>query len=264
MMSRLSNTFAKLKQEGKKALVIYIMAGVPDFEKTFELVLSAQKAGADIVELGIPFSDPIADGPVIQAAGVKALQNGATTQKVLALVKKLREHTQIPLMGMGYINTMMNVGIEKFIIDFQRAGLDGLIIPDLPHEESKEIAEFCRSHHFHLVEFVTPNTTAERITETCKSADGFIYCVSVNGVTGVRKIDYTPIHEVTQMVRKQTDIPLAIGFGIGDGASAVEASRFANGVIVGSAVVKKILDDDFAGAIALIKSIRQALDERKG
>ena len=263
MMSRLSSTFARLKQEGKKALVIYLMAGVPDFEKTFELVLATEKAGADVVELGIPFSDPIADGHVIQEAGVKALQNGATMQQVLELVKKLREHTQIPLIGMGYINTMMNVGIEKFITDFQTAGLDGLIIPDLPHEESKEIAEFCRLHHFHVAEFVTPNTTSERITETCKSADGFIYCVSVNGVTGVRKIDYTPIHEVIRMVRKQTDIPLAVGFGIGDGASAVEATKFADGAIVGSAVVKRILESDFAGAIGLIKSIRQALDERK-
>lgn len=260
-MTRLSETFATLKKQGRKALFIYLMAGAPDIKTTIEAVLAAEKAGADVIELGVPFSDPIADGPVIQAAGVTSLKNGVKMKHIIDMVKSLRQVTQIPLIGMGYINTMLNFGVKKFIEEFQAVGLDGLIIPDLPHEESAEIMQFCQSRDFHLAEFITPNTTVERMKETCKSANGFIYCVSVNGVTGVRKLDYTPIHEVMKIARQQTDIPLMIGFGIGNGAAAKEASRYGDGVIVGSAVVQKIADHDIAGACQLISSIRQALDE---
>lgn len=261
-MSRLETVFRELKKQERKALFVYITAGVPSLEETKRAVLEAEKAGADVIELGIPFSDPIADGPVIQEAAQFAIQNGMTVKKALLLVRELRKVTQVPLIAMGYINSMLYFGVQKFIVAFQDAGLDGLIIPDLPHEESAEIAAFCREREFHLAEFITPNTVPERIRETCRDATGFVYCVSVNGVTGVREIDYTPIHRVMKMARAEKEIPLAIGFGIGSPEAAVRAASEADAVIVGSAVVKKLLSHDLTGAISLIASIRRALDER--
>lgn len=261
-MTRLSDKLAALRQEGKKGLFIYIMAGAPDIETTIEAVKQAEMAGADVIELGLPFSDPLADGPVIQSAGVKALQNGMTCADVLAIVREIRKFSQVPLVGMGYINNMLNYGVEQFIGDFKAAGMDGIIVPDLPHEESAEMAAACKKNDLHLIEFVTPNTVEARIRETCASANGFIYCVSVNGVTGVRKIDYTPINAVIRMVRKQTDVPLAVGFGIGSVEAALQASEEADAIIIGSAVVKRIMENDMAGAVKLIRDIRRALDER--
>ncbi|WP_110955920.1 tryptophan synthase subunit alpha [Anaerosinus massiliensis] len=262
-MTRLNKTLSALRKANKKALFIYITAGAPDFETTMEAVKAAEKNGADVIEIGIPFSDPIADGPVIQEASVIALQNGATMKKVLALIENLRKVTQIPLVGMGYINTILTYGIEKFVADFKAAGLDGMIVPDLPHEESEEMRAICKASAFHLIEFVTPTTISARIKETCQSADGFIYCVSVNGVTGVREIDYGVINDVAKMVRKETDVPLAVGFGIGSPEAAIAASEVADAVIVGSAVVKCIVKKDMDGAANLIADIRKALDERE-
>lgn len=261
-MPRLDEKLKCLKKQGRKALFVYITAGAPDLAATKQAVLEAERAGADVIELGIPFSDPIADGPVIQEAAHRAIQNGMTVQKALALVRELREVTQIPLIAMGYINTMLYFGVETFVTEFQEAGLDGLIVPDLPHEESEEIAAFCRAREFHLAEFITPNTVPERIRETCRNATGFVYCVSVNGVTGVREIDYAPIHKVMKLARKEKKIPLAVGFGIGSAEAAVRAAEEADAVIVGSAVVKKLLAHDLPGAVSLIASIRRALDER--
>lgn len=261
-MTRLSDTLSNLKKTGKKGLFIYIMAGAPDCETTLAAVQQAEKAGADVIELGLPFSDPLADGPVIQKAGMTAIRGGMTTRKFVDLVREIRKFSQIPLIGMGYINNMLNYGLEGFVADVKTAGLDGLIVPDLPHEESGEMGAICRKNDVHLIEFVTPNTVEKRIKETCTSANGFIYCVSVNGVTGVRKIDYAPINEVIQLVRRQTDVPLAVGFGIGSPEAAMEASEQADAIIVGSAVVKRIQENDLAGAVELIGSIRRALDER--
>ena len=260
-MSRLENKFQELKNAGKKGLVIYITAGVPDAKSTVSLVLEAEKAGADIIELGVPFSDPMADGPVIQAASYQAIQQGMTVKKVLEIVREIRQSSQIPLVAMGYVNNMLNYGFEKFSADAKEAGLDGFIIPDVPHEESGEMKAACKAQGLHLVEFVTPGTTGERISETCTTADGFIYCVSINGVTGVRKIDYSPINRVIEHVKKQTATPCAVGFGIGTPEAAVEAARQADAVIVGSAVVKRIMEGKREEAMELIGSMRQALDK---
>ena len=261
-MSRLQKKFDELKTLNKTGLVIYITAGLPDFEGTIRAFKLAEQAGADIIELGIPFSDPMADGPIIQAASYQAIKNGMTLPKVLGLVKEIRKFSQLPIMGMGYINNMLNYGFEKLAVDAKAAGMDGFIIPDVPHEESEEMRRVCSGQGLHLVEFVTPGTTDERIKETCTTADGFIYCVSVNGVTGVRKIDYTPINNVIAHVKKQTDTPCAVGFGIGNPAAAVKAAAKADAVIVGSAVVKLIMEDRFEEAGELISAIRQALDKR--
>jgi len=261
-MTRLSETLANLKQAKKKGLFIYIMAGAPTIEMTIEAVKEAEAAGADVIELGLPFSDPLADGPVIQKAGVAAIKNKMTTKKFMELVQEIRKFSQIPLIGMGYINNMLNFGLDAFVSTAKTAGLDGLIVPDLPHEESEEMRKLCQKNEVHLIEFVTPNTVEARIKETCTSANGFIYCVSVNGVTGVRKIDYTQINDVVKMVRKQTDVPLAVGFGIGSPEAAIEASQEADAIIVGSAIVKRLAENDLAGAVDLIKNIRQALDSQ--
>jgi tryptophan synthase alpha chain len=261
-MTRLSKRMNELKKSGKKGLFIYITAGAPELDTTVETVRRAEKAGADVIELGIPFSDPMADGPVIQKAAVAAIQNGITLKKILGMVKEIRTFSQIPLVGMGYINNILNYGVEKFIEDFKTAGMDGIIIPDLPHEESAFMRKICTEQEFNLIEFVTPNTVAKRVEETCKSANGFIYCVSVNGVTGVQKIDYGPINNVVKMVRQHSNIPLAVGFGIGSVEAALEASEEADAVIVGSAVVRRIMENDKAGAMQLIHDVRTALDER--
>ena len=166
-MSRLENKFQELKNAGRKGLVIYITAGMPDAESTAGLVLEAEKAGADIIELGVPFSDPMADGPVIQAAAYTAIKNGMTVKGVLEIVREIRKTSQIPLVGMGYVNNMLHYGFEKFTADAAEAGLDGLIVPDVPHEESAEMKAACKANGMHLVEFVTPGTTDSRISETC-------------------------------------------------------------------------------------------------
>lgn len=260
-MTRIEEKFAELKAAGKKGLIIYITAGLPDAETTVKAVLEAEKAGADIIELGIPFSDPMADGPVIQAASYQSIKKGMTVKGVLEIVKEIRKTSQIPLVGMGYINNMLHYGYEKFTADAKAAGMDGFIIPDVPHEESAEMKTCCEKNGLHLVEFVTPGTTDKRIGETCTTADGFIYCVSINGVTGVRKIDYSPINKVIERVKKQSQTPCAVGFGIGSTEAAVEAAQQADAVIVGSAVVKRIMDGQLDDAFSFIGSLRKALDE---
>lgn len=261
-MSRIDKVMAELKANNKKGIFIYVTAGAPSVEATIEAVKAAEKAGANVIELGLPFSDPMADGPVIQTASVVALKNGMTMAQELEIVREIRKFSDIPLIGMGYINNMFHYGLEKFVQDFKAAGMDGVIIPDLPHEESGDMREICAANDFILAEFITPGTTAERMEQTCKGATGFIYCVSNNGVTGVKKVDYSTIGRVCAMARSFTETPLAVGFGIGSPEAAVEAAAHSDAVIVGSAVVKKLLDNDLAGATELIADMRAALDAK--
>ena len=260
-MNRLQTKLTDLKKIDKKGLFIYLTAGVNDFDMTLEAIKIAEKEGVDVIEIGIPFSDPIADGPIIQKAAQVGIKNGASITKVLDFVKEVRTVTQIPLVCMGYINNVLTYGMDKFVVDAKASGLDGAIIPDLPYEEAAKMTEICKKNEFSLINFVTPNTTKERIIETCKNADGFIYCVSVNGVTGVREIDYTPINEVVKIVKEQTDTPVAIGFGIGTPKAAKAASSVADNIIVGSAVMQKLMDEGLTAYGDLIKIMRKALDE---
>ena len=260
MSTRLDEKLRKLRAEGRTGLYIYVTAGCPSAAATVDIVRRAEKAGADVIELGLPFSDPMADGPVIQEASVIALKNGMTMKKALEVVKEIRKHSEIPLIGMGYINMVHHYGFEKFVTDFKAAGMDGVIVPDVPHEESADMRRICAAHDFTLTEFITPGTTGERMEETCKDARGFIYCISNYGVTGVKEIDYSIIGSVCKAARRYTDVPLAIGFGIGTPEAAARAGKQADGVIVGSAVVKKIIDGDVDGGIQLIADMRKALD----
>ena len=260
MSTRLDEKLRKLRAEGRTGLYIYVTAGCPSAAATVDIVRRAEKAGADVIELGLPFSDPMADGPVIQEASVIALKNGMTMKKALEVVKEIRKQSEIPLIGMGYINMVHHYGFEKFVTDFKAAGMDGVIFPDVPHEESADMRRICAAHDFTLTEFITPGTTGERMEETCKDARGFIYCISNYGVTGVKEIDYSIIGSVCKAARRYTDVPLAIGFGIGTPEAAARAGKQADGVIVGSAVVKKIIDGDVDGGIQLIADMRKALD----
>ena len=260
MSKRLDEKLAKLRADGRTGLYIYVTAGCPSAEATVDIVRRAEAAGADVIELGLPFSDPMADGPVIQEASVIALRNGMTIKKALEIVKEIRKHSEIPLIGMGYINMVNHYGFEKFVTDFKAAGMDGVIFPDVPHEESEDMRRVCAAHDFTLTEFITPGTTEERMAETCKDARGFIYCISNYGVTGVKEIDYSIIGSVCKAARRYTDVPLAIGFGIGTPEAAARAGKQADGVIVGSAVVKQIIDGNIDGGIQLIADMRKALD----
>ena len=260
-MERYDNVFAELKSRQEGAFVPFVTLGDPGPEQSLKIIDTLIEAGADALELGIPFSDPLADGPVIQNASVTALKAGMTMQKELELVKEIRKFSGIPLIGMGYINNMLHYGFAKFVKDFKAAGMDGVIIPDVPHEESADMRRICAENDFHLAEFITPGTTEERMKDTCKDANGFIYCVSNNGVTGVKKIDYTAIGRVCETARSYTKTPLAVGFGIGSPEAAVEAAAHADAVIVGSAVVKRLLENKMGEAMELISSMRKALDK---
>lgn len=260
MSKRLDEKLSKLRAEGRTGLYIYVTAGCPSAEATVDIVCRAEEAGADVIELGLPFSDPMADGPVIQEASVIALRQGMTMKKALEVVKEIRKHSEIPLIGMGYINMVQHYGFEKFVEDFKAAGMDGVIFPDVPHEESADLRRICAAHDFTLTEFITPGTTEERMAETCKAAKGFIYCISNYGVTGVKEIDYSIIGGVCKEARRYTDVPLAIGFGIGTPEAAARAGKQADGVIVGSAVVKQIIEGNIDGGIQLIADMRAALD----
>ena len=268
-MNRLDNTLENLKSKGRKALNIYITAGAPDYDTSKRAVIEAVHSGADIIELGIPFSDPLADGPVIQASSSAALRNRMSPYRVLTMVRELRRSIDAPIIGMGYINSMISYGyrygndyngFERFVTEAKIAGMDGLIVPDVPHEESAQMHAISQKKGMHLIEFITPLTSTERMKATCTDATGFIYCVSNVGVTGVKELDFSQISEVAAQAREITSTPLMIGFGIGSPEAALSASKSVDGVIIGSAVVKRLMDGNFTGAMDLIQSIRSALD----
>lgn len=263
-MSRLGERLAAQKKLNRKGLIVYLTAGYPDMTATAEAVRAAEEAGADVVEIGIPFSDPIADGPVIQQAAAQALRAGFTTAQALELVREIRRQSSIPLAAMTYVNTILSYGPERFAGDFAAAGLDGLIVPDVPLEETEFLQEICQQHKLDLIKFIAPTTTVDRIKRIAVQASGFLYCISTTGVTGVRAVDYRPVLAAIQNARKVTDVPVAIGFGIGSPAAAREAAQYADAVIVGSAVVEKLGSAGVDGVRELVRSIRRELDKESG
>ena len=232
MNERITDAFAK-----GKAFIPFITCGDPSLETTEELVYAMEKAGADLIELGIPFSDPTAEGPVIQAANIRALSNGVTTDKIFEMVEKMRKKTSVPMVFMTYANVVFSYGTEKFCRRAAETGMDGLILPDVPFEEKEEFASVCRKYGLDLISLIAP-TSHERIREIAKEAEGFVYCVSSLGVTGVRKEITTDIGEMVKMVKSQKNIPCAVGFGISTPEQAEKMASQADGVIVGSAIVK--------------------------
>ena len=231
-MSRIKDVFSN-----GKAFIAFVTAGDPDLAVTEELIPVMADAGADLIEIGIPFSDPVAEGIVIQEADMRALAAGTTTDKIFDMVKRIRQTNTVPLAFMTYINPIFVYGSERFIKMAAEAGIDALIVPDMPFEEKGELLPLCHQYGLELISLIAP-TSKERVSAIAKEAEGFVYCVSSMGVTGVRQTITTNIGEMIDLVKQTQDIPCAVGFGISTPEQAREMSRHADGVIVGSAIVK--------------------------
>jgi len=244
---------------GHPAFMPYAVLGYPSRQASLETIKTLVASGADLLELGVPFSDPLADGPTIQAATQKALENGTTLKDCLAMVRNLRQQgVDTPALLMGYVNPLLAYGLKQFVADAGSGGVDGLIVPDLPPEEADELESLCAEHGLALVYLLAPTSTPERIRLITQKSQGFIYLVSLTGVTGARS-DLPPgLSDFVARVRAQTDTPLAVGFGIGSGPQARTVAQLADGVIVGSALVKRAAEslDDVR---ALATELRQAL-----
>ena len=223
--------------ENGKAFIPFITCGDPSLEITEKIVYAMERAGADLIELGIPFSDPTAEGPVISGANLRALSTGATTDKIFDLVRKLRRTVKVPMVFMTYANVVFSYGAERFIKTCSEIGIDGLILPDIPFEEKGEFDNICKQYGLDLISMVAP-TSHERISRIAAEARGFIYCVSSLGVTGTRKDITTDIGGMVKLVKAANNIPCAVGFGISTPEQARQIAQFADGIIVGSAIVK--------------------------
>lgn len=236
-MSRISQTFARLKAADKTAFMPFVTIGHPELETTAELVPALVEAGANLIELGVPFSDPIAEGPVIQRSSFKALENGVNLKKCFETARAIRAKTDAPLLFMGYYNPVFSYGVERYVQECAAVGIDGLIIPDLPPEEVEELAAACRKVGLDLPAFVSPTSSPERIELAVKVATGFVYCVSLTGVTGARTDlpEYLP--DFLKSIRAKTDLPLVLGFGISKPEHFNAVRPYVDGVIVGSAMV---------------------------
>ena len=244
MTNRIQQTFEALQAKGEKALIPYVMAGDPSLAMTESLVLTMAEAGADLIELGVPFSDPIADGPVIQQAAERALRSGTTLRKILATVRSIRTKTAVPLIFMSYYNTIMAMGLEAFCAKAVEAGIDGLIVPDLPPEESDALYAAAQQAGGPVVIFLlAPTSTPQRRKEVITRTHGFIYYVSLTGITGAHLTDLTQVKKNVQAIQKAAKKPVAVGFGIATPEQANKVGQFADGVIIGSALVKTIASD---------------------
>lgn len=247
--------------ENGKAFIPFITCGDPDLETTAAVVRAAVENGADLIELGIPFSDPTAEGPVIQEANVRALNGGVTTDKIFGLVRELRKDVTVPMVFMTYANVVLSYGSERFISTCREIGIDGLILPDVPYEEKEEFLPLCRKYGVDLVSLIAP-TSENRIAMIAKEAEGFLYIVSSLGVTGTRSEIKTDLASIVDVVRQNTEIPCAIGFGISTPEQAEKMAGIADGAIVGSAIVKLIAQygkdaPDYVGKY--VKSMKDAV-----
>lgn len=242
--------------ENGKAFIPFITCGDPTLDTTKQAVIQMVQAGADLIELGIPFSDPTAEGPVIQEANIRALKNKITTDDVFAMVKELRQTVTIPLVFMTYANVVFSYGAERFMKNCQEVGIDGIILPDIPFEEKEEFDAVCKQYDVDLISMIAP-TSEERITMIAKEANGFVYCVSSLGVTGVRSNITTDIGAMVKKVKKVNDIPCAVGFGISTPEQAENMAKQADGVIVGSAIVKLCAAHGEAAPAEIAKYVKE-------
>ena len=238
--NRLDKTFQRLRTQGEKALIIYLMAGDPSLTETEQLVVELEKAGADIIELGVPFSDPIADGPVIQQAAERALRSGTTLRGILSMVGRLRAQSEIPLVLMAYYNSIHAFGPERFCREAVAAGVDGLIVPDMPPDEAGPLQGPAFAAGLRLIFLLAPTSTAERRAYVARQSHGFVYYVSLTGITGAKLGRVSDIGQNVEHIRKISKTPIAVGFGVTTPEDAAAVSAVADGVIVGSAIVKQI------------------------
>jgi tryptophan synthase alpha chain len=250
MTTRIETRFAKCRAEGRAALVTFLMAGDPDPATSLELIKSLPKAGADVIEVGMPFTDPMADGPSIQAAGLRALAAGMSLAKTLDLVRAFRkDDNETPIVLMGYFNPIYVRGVDKFIAEANEAGVDGLIVVDLPPEEDDELCIPALKAGLNFIRLATPTTDDKRLPKVLTNTSGFLYYVSITGITGAATPDYSKVGDAVARIKKQTQLPIAVGFGVKNAQTAGAIAAYADGVVVGS---------------ALIDTLKNSLDEKNG
>lgn len=257
-MNRIEKTFRDLKKKGRKAFIPYIMAGDPDLEKTKEVILTFEDVGADVVELGIPFTDPLADGPTIQRAAERSLRAGVTLRKVIGFVREIRQLTHIPIVLMTYYNPVFKYGEERLVREAVDSGVDGLIIPDLPPDEAGGLIKLSRKAGISTIFLLAPTSTEDRIRKVARASTGFIYYVSITGITGARLEINESLADSIKNIRAITDKPLCIGFGVSNPEEASRMSDIADGVIVGSAIVK-ILHESPERLEGFVRELRKAI-----
>ncbi len=240
-MTRIDQCFARLRAEGRKAFVSYIMGGDPDFETSLAVMRGLPAAGVDVIELGVPFTDPMADGPTIQLAGQRALEGGQTLEKTLEMVRRFRAgDDRTPIVLMGYYNPIYNRGVERFLKDAVEAGVDGLIVVDLPPEEDEELCLPAREAGLNFIRLATPTTDEKRLPKVLQNTSGFVYYVSITGITGAAAAQAAEVGPEVARIKAATDLPVIVGFGIASPEAAREIAAVADGCVVGSAIVKRI------------------------
>jgi len=266
-MSRLTATFAKAKQDKRKLIIPYLMGGDPTAEQTVVLMHGLVEAGADVIELGMPFSDPMADGPVIQAASERVLENGIRLPDVFAMVKTFRKtNSDTPIVLMGYANPIEVMGVEAFAAEAEMVGVDGVITVDMPPEEATELVQAFQKHAIDPIFLLSPTTPEHRVQHVCDQGGGFIYYVSLKGVTGSSKLNTVEVAEKVHMIKSKTEMPVAVGFGITDAESAAAVAQHADAVVVGSVIVKSIAkyaDDSekmLSAVCGLVSDMRNKVD----
>jgi len=263
MSSRIATTFERCKAENRAALVTYIMGGHPDKATSQQVFESLAESGADIIELGVPFSDPMADGPTIQQAAISALEENTRPRDILAMVEQFRtKNDTTPIILMGYYNVILHYGIQAFVKDAAKAGIDGLIVVDLPPEEDHALRQEAQKSQLDLIRLITPTSTPERIKLINEHASGFLYYVSIAGITGTKSADNKDVKKAYEMVKQHTTHPVVVGFGIKDQAGAHEVAQFSDGVVVGSAVVhllNHLPDQSGASLRPFIDSLAKAM-----
>ena len=260
MDNRIDLTFRAAKASGKTLVAPFVTIGFPDVDTSDGIAAALAASGGDIIELGVPFSDPLAEGPTIQKTSFHALKQGVRVSTGLDVVRRLRKRgVDVPLIPMGYYNPYLSYGLEKFVRDAAEAGADGLIVPDLPTEEAGPLRGLCESQGLHLIPLLAPTSTDERIAEACKHARGFIYCVQVTGVTGARGALHEGVSGLVHRIRRYTDLPVMVGFGVSRREHIEELGRFADGAIVGSALMDTIGRAPQEGAVSAAREFMQGL-----
>jgi tryptophan synthase alpha chain len=256
-MSRIDAKFADLKAKGKKAFVTYVMAGDPNYDKGLEIVMGLPAAGVDIIELGIPFTDPMADGITIQLAGQRALAAGQSLEKTLQYAREFRKvDDTTPIVLMGYYNPIYSRGVDKFLVDAKEAGIDGLIVVDLPPEEDSELCIPAQAAGINFIRLATPTTDDKRLPKVLTNTSGFVYYVSVTGITGTASAQANDVGPEVARIKSHTDLPVIVGFGIKTPQAAADIAAIADGAVVGSAIVERVgAGDSVADLLAFVKSL---------
>lgn len=259
-MSRIEQTFARLEKAGTPAFVAYIMAGDPDSETTLSVMKGLPAAGVDIIELGLPFTDPMADGPTIQLAGQRALEGGQTLNKTLDMVRAFRAtDATTPIVLMGYYNPIYSKGVDTFLAEAKEAGIDGLIIVDLPPEEDSELCLPANAAGIHFIRLATPTTDEKRLPKVLQNTSGFVYYVSMTGITGSAAVQSDAVAPEVARIKQSTDLPVIVGFGVKTPEAAASIAKVADGVVVGSAIVERIgRGDATSDVLSFVKSLADA------